>query len=283
MRTPLFALLLACMAQAAPVNFAAVPRERVESRLREYTGDNATRQATLSRLFTEAGCPQLEARPAKGSKLPNVVCTLPGQTPEVIVVGAHFDKTNKGDGVADNWSGSALLPSLLESLRNEPRRHTLVFVGFSDEEKGLVGSQAFAKQLKDDELGRLHAMVNMDTLGLGPTKVWVTTADKRLLDLLGRLAAVMQLPVAGVNVEQVGSTDSEPFRKRKVPSITLHSLTQETWPILHSDKDRWDALKLDDYYASYRLLAAYLALLDQQLGAPPSAEPAKEPSSIPNP
>jgi len=56
----------------------------------------------------------------------------------------------------------------------------------------------------------------------------------------------MNLPVTGVNVEQVGSTDSEQFAARKIPSITIHSLTQETWNarILHTSKDRLSAIKV---------------------------------------
>jgi hypothetical protein len=73
------------------------------------------------------------------------------------------------------------------------------------------------------------------------------------------------LPAGSVNVEQMGSSDSEQFAEKKIPCITVHSLTQKTWDerILHSSKDNMTAMKLDDYYQTYRLLAAYLAFLDQ--------------------
>jgi hypothetical protein len=73
------------------------------------------------------------------------------------------------------------------------------------------------------------------------------------------------MPVSAVDVENVGSTDSEQFAARGIPSITIHSLTQETWnaKILHTSKDRFSAMRLDDYYQTYRLLAAYVAFLDQ--------------------
>jgi hypothetical protein len=68
-----------------------------------------------------------------------------------------------------------------------------------------------------------------------------------------------------VDVEQVGSSDAEQFAERKIPRITIHSLTQESWNahILHTSKDRISAIRLDDYYETYRLLAAYIAFLDQ--------------------
>lgn len=78
------------------------------------------------------------------------------------------------------------------------------------------------------------------------------------------------MPVTAVNVEQVGTTDSEQFAARKIPSITIHSLTQQTWDagILHSKKDKLSAVRLDDYCQTYRLLATYLALLDTALPMP---------------
>ncbi len=90
-------------------------------------------------------------------------------------------------------------------------------------------------------------------------------ADKNLLQQLYKIADALHLPIVGVNVERVGSTDSESFREKKIPSIALHSVTSETLKILHSPQDTIEAVKLDEYYQSYRLIAAYLAFLDQAL------------------
>jgi hypothetical protein len=62
-----------------------------------------------------------------------------------------------------------------------------------------------------------------------------------------------------------GSSDAEQFSERKIPRITIHSLTQKTWNahILHTSKDKLSAIRLDDYYQTYRLLGAYVAFLDQ--------------------
>jgi Zn-dependent M28 family amino/carboxypeptidase len=68
---------------------------------------------------------------------------LPGSSDQVIIVGAHFDRVPEGDGVVDNWSGASLLPSLYEAVKNEPRKHTYIFIGFTDEEQGEVGSRFY--------------------------------------------------------------------------------------------------------------------------------------------
>src|SRR6185369_811778 len=141
------------------------------------------------------------------------------------------------------------------------------------EELGLVGSDFYAKHLPPEQLGKIAGMVNLDTLGLGPTKIWATHADPPMLFAIAAIAQAMKLPIGVVNVDQVGLTDSESFAKYKVPRITIHSITQETWPILHTDKDKLSAIKMDDYYATYRLLGGYLSYLDTYLGSK-AAQPA---------
>jgi hypothetical protein len=75
----------------------------------------------------------------------------------------------------------------------------------------------------------------------------------------------MKLPVATVNVDKVGSSDSETFRERKIPAITIHSLTQATLRILHSPQDTVKQIDFDAYYRTYRLMVGYLLVLDQNL------------------
>jgi hypothetical protein len=105
-------------------------------------------------------------------------------------------------------------------------------------------------------------MVNMDTLGLGPTEVWVSHSDQRLVRALKGMAEALNLPLTGVNIDGVGQSDEESFIDRQVPTVTIHSLTKETLSLLHNPKDNYGAIHFDDYYKSYRLLSAYLVLLD---------------------
>jgi hypothetical protein len=262
----LLGLLLACAAFAQDVRFAVVSQEVVEKRLESYVTKNDKREPAIRQIFEDAGCTgeKLTEQPVKGLKAPNLICTLAGETESEIVVGAHFDLVEAGNGVVDNWSGASLLPSLYQGMLNVPRRHTFRFVAFSGEEQGEIGSKAYVR-----ELGKSHeqviAMVNMDTLGLGESEVWANHADPQLVRLMELTATATNLPVSGMNVDQVGSTDSEAFREKKIPAITIHSLTSATLPILHSPKDRIEAIHKDEYYRTYRLVLAYLAVLDQRL------------------
>ena len=267
--TACFVLLLhaGINAPAESFRYNPVSREVVEARLGKYAGSNKQREITLKQMFSEAGCDEqhLSEQPVKGSKQSNVICLLPGTSDKVIIVGAHFDYVSAGNGVVDNWSGASLLPSLYEAIKIEPRKHSYIFIGFTDEEVGEVGSAFYVHQMTKAQVAVTDAMVNLDTLGLGPSEVWASHSNPRLNQAIAAIAKSLKVPVAGVNVEQVGSTDSEQFAQRKIPSITIHSLNQESWDarILHTSKDKLSAMNLDQYYETYRLVTAYIAFLDQ--------------------
>jgi len=266
--------LLALIATAAALNaqtvvFHVVPQETVLARLHQAARNNQDRESALKKLFEETGCTgqSLEEQPVKHVKIPNLICTLPGQTESRILVTAHTDHVKEGDGTVDNWSGASMLPDLYESLRDTPRRHTFVFIGFTQEEEGLTGSRFYAKGLTPGERARITALVNMDSLGLSPTAVWLSHADPELAKMAGRVAGATKLPLQAVNVDQFGESDAESFAGLHIRSITFHSVTQQTMGILHSNQDTFHAIHGDDYYASYRFLTAYLAWIDRELDA----------------
>jgi Iap family predicted aminopeptidase len=242
----------------------------IAEHLKSFSDDNGEREARIRKWLSEAGCKaenlsEQSLQPLDRTLPPNVICVLPGETQRVIVIGAHTDHVESGDGVVDNWTGAVLLPALIYSLSERPHRHTLIFVGFSAEEKGLVGSRYYVDHLTSEQRARIDAMVNFDSLGLGPTEVWSARADKELLDALDRVAKTTKTAVTVMNPENGASADSESFGHYHIPRITLHSVTEQTWSILHTSSDKLAAVKMGDYYESYKLIAEYLAYLD---GAP---------------
>ncbi len=265
---PALAMFLACaiMCRAQSAEYTQLKPETIEGRLLQYEGEDAQRGITLMRLFEEAGCngDRLRLQPVKDADAPNVICTLAGDSGKLIIVGAHFDRVDKGNGVADNWSGASLLPSLYQSLSPKKRKHTFIFVGFSDEEEGFIGSRFYADQLTGKELSSIQAMINLDTLGLDSTRVWTSNSNPGLAELLSKVAARLQLPLNTMNVDEMGNSDGSSFRERGIPTLTLHSVTWTNLYILHSEKDQFKAIDMDEYYDSYKLIAAYLAILDRR-------------------
>lgn len=263
----------AVSAWAATIHYGTVPQAIVEKHLRVVPSTNSEREQYLKEVFATSGCAGSVAEQAvKHSKTPNLICTLEGSDGAMIVVGAHFDFVNRGAGAIDNWSGASLLPSLYASVKTAPRRHTFVFIGFTDEEKGLVGSEYYVRHAGKEDLKKISAMINIDSIGVSTTRLDLQKGDKRLANALNNVAHTFNLPLSVVNVHDVGESDSDSFWKAHVPSITIHSITQESWPWLHTAKDQLAAIRMDDYYSSYRLLAAYLAYLDVTLDAAAASE-----------
>lgn len=248
---------------AQDVKYRFVPPAIIEKRLRMFDGTNSKRHETLKSLLEQVGCTDVQDAPVAQETIPNVVCILKGETDRKIIVGAHFDMVDAGYGVVDNWSGASLLPSLYDSLRAHPRTHTFIFIGFSQEEKGLIGSADYAAKMTREEIAKTDAMINMDTLGLGPTAVWGNRADKRLTRDILNVAATMDMKLRNVNFETVGSTDSESFARKKIPVLTIHSITPQTSKYLHTPDDKIEHIDIPEYYKTYKLITKYLAYIDK--------------------
>ncbi|MGC8792182.1 MAG: M28 family metallopeptidase [Bryobacteraceae bacterium] len=265
-------LAAALLAQSVSIQFKSVDRTILSNRLSQVSTNNAERAQRLLQMFREAGCTgdRLREQQVKGSKVPNVICTHPGQSEDMIVVGARLDWWGSaGQGVVDNWSGAVLLPTLYQSLPDGPRRHTFVFVGFSDRESSAEGSRQFVRQLSREQRERVRAMIQLTSLGTAPARVWMKQSDPKLINDLARVAAAMKVPVTGVNIEEeIPKDDAAAFRDVKIPTLSMYSLTAETAPVLGTARDTVEAIRPGDYYDTYRLLAAYLMLLDATLSPP---------------
>ncbi|HYH00044.1 MAG TPA: hypothetical protein VD837_12995 [Terriglobales bacterium] len=97
----LFASVLPLLAQQ--ILFTPVKPETIGERLRSFPPRDPERQVAIEKLFLDVGCVRenVTLQRVPHQNLPNVVCVMPGKTDDQIVVGAHFDHINDGDGVAD--------------------------------------------------------------------------------------------------------------------------------------------------------------------------------------
>lgn len=117
----------------------------------------------------------------------NVVGVLKGTDPElkneVIILSAHYDHIGKGklikkhggrltdidsiaNGANDNASGSATVLALSRHFAiKKNNKRTIMFVLFTGEEFGLLGSKHLAERLKLDHLN-LYTMINFEMLGV---------------------------------------------------------------------------------------------------------------------
>lgn len=111
----------------------------------------------------------------------NVIGILPGTDPklknEAIVIGAHYDHLGLGGegslapregevhhGADDNASGTAGMLELARMFSAQKPRRTIVFIAFSGEEEGLIGSNYYVNH-PVVPLANTVAMINMDMIG----------------------------------------------------------------------------------------------------------------------
>jgi hypothetical protein len=258
---------IALFAESVRIEYAAVQPAVIQQRLEMVSRKLAERRGTLESLFAHVGCggDNLTNQGVPGSKEPNIICAMPGETAGTIVVGGHYDFIDRGEGAIDDWSGVALLPSLYQSLTSRPRRHRFVFIGFAGEEAGLFGSTQYVKKLSGQERSEVRAMVNLECLGLDAPKVWASRADKELLaDYVEALNAIRMQPLVS-NVDHMGDDDSHPFLNARIPVLTMHSITSSNFGLLHTQRDNLKAIHPADYYDAYRVAATFLAYLDGKL------------------
>ncbi|WP_413998165.1 M20/M25/M40 family metallo-hydrolase [Flavobacterium sp. W1B] len=161
---------------------------------------------------------------------------------EFIVIGAHYDhwgwggkgsSSKKKDTVAihngadDNASGVAALLSILEELLNaktKPKR-SIIFIAFSGEEEGLLGSKYFVNHLPVDK-NAVKVMLNMDMVGRlnSDKQIYMGGAGTfsdgvALMKRLGEDSGLNPIIHAG----EVGGSDHVSFYKSNISSIGFHT------------------------------------------------------------
>lgn len=252
-------------AQQVAIRFESLAPGVLEERLKLATPKQELRFSRLKELLAAAGCGDgvLVEQKVPSSKAPNLICRVEGTQPGRILIGAHFDSAG-GDGVVDNWSGAVILPSLFEVLKGNTPRHTVEVIGFAAEEKGLLGSKAYLKALTKEERAGILAVITLDSLGLGPIKLWPNSSDPKLMVAARGLARAMKFELQGVNVDSVGTTDSMTFHEAGIPVLSLHSVaSMADFERINSKRDVWKEIRWEDYYASYRFVGALVQMLDQ--------------------
>ncbi len=196
----------------------------------------------------------------KGGTGRNVVGLLAGKDSgaPVIVIGAHYDHLGLGGpmsgslapddvgvvhhGADDNASGVAALLRVAQRLTSSARpRASVLFVAFTGEEEGLLGSNYFASH-PPIPLTRMRAMLNMDMVGrLGTGKLLVYgtgTAREWPAILATEDAGKDSLALSEIG-DGYGASDQTSFYERDVP--VLHFFTN-VHADYHKPSDTWDKL-----------------------------------------
>lgn len=206
--------------------------------------------------------------------VPNVVARYRGTDParngQVVVIGAHLDHVGVDDrgrihrGADDNAGGVSAVLEVAEAFgRFKPQiGRSVVLVAFTGEEKGLLGSNAFAKD-PPVPVGDIYAMINMDIIARGRKKAIEATLpqEKTLLATLLPTAvrkSRCRLAVGDGGNEFFKRSDHYEFHKVGVPTVFFNE--GETNEDYHRWTDTADKA-LPDKIARVAMLAYTLACL----------------------
>ena len=108
----------------------------------------------------------------------NVIGFLDNKAKNTIIIGAHYDHLGFGgegslyrdsikaihNGADDNASGISVMLNLAAKLKNKNTSNNYLFMAFSGEEMGLLGSNYFVKNPTIDTK-KVSYMINMDMVG----------------------------------------------------------------------------------------------------------------------
>ena len=88
-----------------------------------------------------------------------------GDPNNVVMAGGHLDSVQRGPGINDNGSGSAVLLEVAEQMAKVKPRNKVRFAWWGGEESGLVGSTAYVAGLAEAERAKIALYLNFDMVG----------------------------------------------------------------------------------------------------------------------
>ncbi|REJ65319.1 MAG: M20/M25/M40 family metallo-hydrolase [Planctomycetota bacterium] len=194
----------------------------------------------------------------------NVVGVLEGEGPladETIVIGAHYDHLGRGEsgafdpenreihnGADDNSSGVAALLEIArqlvahEQLAGRKLARRVVFIAFTGEERGLLGSAHYI-QNPLFPLEKTVAMLNLDMVGrLTDNKLIVhgTGTAKRFDELVDRLNVIHEFEITK-SPSGFGPSDHASFYARQIPALHFFTGAHRDY---HRPSDDFDKINV---------------------------------------
>lgn len=170
----------------------------------------------------------------------NVIGILEGSDPklkdEYVVVGAHYDHVGFGyygamdlkskgkihPGADDNGSGTCGLIELAEAFSKTKPRRSVLFIAFSGEENGLLGSKYYVNEQPVRPINKTVAMVNLDMISRNnPDMLWICGAfyGKDIIKVVEECNKNIGFDLLYNTGLLGGASDQAPFIKKDIPIL----------------------------------------------------------------
>lgn len=181
---------------------------------------------------------------------------------EFIIVGAHYDHVGFGyygamkhseegkihNGADDNASGTSALIELAEAFSISKPARSLIFIAFSAEENGLLGSKFYVFHQPLHSLEKTIAMFNFDMIGRNEKNLlWIGGAFysdnlKKFIELANKETKFDLLYNIGLlNF----ASDQAPFLRKNIPSAFFFTGLHDDYHTPEDDYDKIDYDKLE--------------------------------------
>lgn len=234
-------------------------------------------------------------------KAENVAGFLPGSDPklkrEFIVIGAHYDHLGFGGdnslasrsesavhpGADDNASGTQAVITLARKIAKEQKnQRSVLFVLFSAEESGLLGSKYYVDQMMlPDPKGKVIAMINLDMVGRMRDQNLNVLASRSGDSFAGSLKALaekhrIQLKNGGYGSR---SSDHASFLMGKIPALFFNTGGHEDY---HRPTDTFDKIREDSLRTVTNFVSDVFYSIDSQVVAPKFIDDPQEELSLPS-
>lgn len=203
----------------------------------------------------------------------NVLGYIDNKAENTIVIGAHYDHLGHGgdeslyrgepaihNGADDNASGVAGVIELARYIKaNGPKSNNYLFMAFSGEEKGLLGSGHFAKNPSID-LTKVNYMLNMDMIGrLKPEEPTLIVSGVGTSDAWKITMSYIKQDNFKVKTTEsgVGPSDHTSFYLKNIPVLHFFSGTHNDYHKPSDDEE------LINYKGEFDILNYMIALIEK--------------------
>ncbi len=205
----------------------------------------------------------------------NVIGYIDNNAKKTVVIGAHYDHLGMGgegslyrdgeaihNGADDNASGVGVMLQLAQRLKDSVTGSNYLFMAFSGEEMGLLGSNYFTKNPTID-LANVNYMLNMDMVG--------RLREDRTLSISGTGTAAIWPQVLNstkntfklvLQESGVGPSDHTSFYLQDIPVLHFFTGQHEDY---HKPSD--DPQKLN--YEGMKLIGDYIFEIIKELDDDP--------------
>ncbi len=251
---------------------------------------STTDSTAIANLIDDKAPATLDMQGITKNEMPsaNVVGIVPGIDPvlkdEYIIYSAHYDHVGVGkadetgdtiyNGARDNAVGTSAILSLAEYIGANPMKRTALFILFTAEEKGLLGSEYFVEN-SPVPLDQIKYCFNIDNGGYNDTSIvtviGLTRTDAE--DLLQQSCNAFGLDAIEDPAKEQGlfdRSDNVNFAKKGIPaptfSLGFRSFDEEIFKYYHQPGDELETLDMDyieKYVKSFILSAISIGNADQ--------------------